>query len=316
MHTEACQSGLFFWLLAVYFSCCVYCQGAACLPTLHWRVWIQCHNLNIFVKWSLLLLPVTYSLTHLATTDVSAHPFSASGFSSGPLLHPPIPLQPGADVALQAACSPVSMTTRMTSAWGLNITVRTPNQLNPNNTFLIAIEIFLVTTRKGVDGWGNVKRGRKFHFPPLAAYTVTTLHFPQAPQQTQLLSEIILSYPWSCCLHPQCHYDQLQMLGWPQMSYLLLRWKEGWHNYCLSSHSVKQGSTQLFSGQTSALASHGAAEQGARERGLATLQWAGGEVCCKAVTFVPLQKVPYIHTATTWLMLACLSAAWESFAWE
>lgn len=208
------------------------------------------------------------------------------------------------------------MATRMTSAWGPNIAVRTPNQLNPNNTFLIAIEIFLVMTKKEVDGWGDVKGEKKCLFPLLAAYAVTTLHFPQAPQQTQLLSEIILSYPWSCCLHPQCHYDQLQMLGWPLMSDLLLRWEEGWHSYCLSSDSIRQGSPQLFSGQTSALASHAAAEQGAGERGPVMLQWVGREVCCKDVTLVRLQKVPYIHPGITWLMLACFSAAWESFAWE
>lgn len=62
----------------------------------------------------------------------------------------------GADVALHAACSPVSMTTGMTSAQGLNITVRTPNQLSVNNAFLIALKILLVLknkNKKGVDGW-------------------------------------------------------------------------------------------------------------------------------------------------------------------
>jgi len=34
-----------------------------------------------------------------------------------------------------------------------------------------------------------------FFLSLLAAYTVTTLHFPQALQQSRLLSEMILSYP-------------------------------------------------------------------------------------------------------------------------
>lgn len=140
-----------------------------------------------------------------------------------PSLQPPIPLLPGADVALQAAFSPVSMTTRMTSAWGLKITVRTPNQLNANKTFLIAVEIFLVTKKKKVGG--SVRRCRRWwknSLSSLAAYAVmTTLRFPQAPQQFHLLSEIIFSHPWSSCLHPRCRFDQLQMLGWPLMSGLI-----------------------------------------------------------------------------------------------
>lgn len=52
---------------------------------------MQCRDLNIFVKRSLLLLPISYSRTHLVMAAVSAHPFSASGFSPGPPLHLPHP---------------------------------------------------------------------------------------------------------------------------------------------------------------------------------------------------------------------------------
>lgn len=44
--------------------------------------------------------------------------------------------------------------------------MRTPNQLNANNAFLIAVEIFLVTKKKkGVDGRGDVEDGGNFLFP-------------------------------------------------------------------------------------------------------------------------------------------------------
>lgn len=86
---------------------------------------------------------------------VSARSFPASGSSPGSPLHPPFPLEPGADFALAAACSPVTMTTGMTSAPGLNITVRTPNQLNANNAFLIVPEIFLVPKKKKKGIWGD-----------------------------------------------------------------------------------------------------------------------------------------------------------------
>lgn len=68
-----------------------------------------------------------------------------------------------------------------------------------------------------VDGWVDAEGGVKNSLSLLAAYTMTTLCFPQAPQQSWLLSEIILSYHRSSRLHPQHCYDQLQMLGQPLM---------------------------------------------------------------------------------------------------
>lgn len=68
----------------------------------------------------------------------------------------------GADVALHAACSPVSMTTGMTSARGLNITVRAPNQLSANNTFLIALQILLVLKIKLKKSGGWASRCRRW----------------------------------------------------------------------------------------------------------------------------------------------------------
>lgn len=203
-----------------------------------------------------------------------------------PSLQPPIPLLPGADVALQAAFSPVSMTTRMTSAWGLKITVRTPNQLNSNKTFLIAVEIFLVTKkRKGVDRWGDVEGGEKILFPRWLPMQWQHCVFPRHHSS------------FICCQKSSFHIPEavVCIVGAASTSYkclaghwclvwsdLLLRRTEGSHGYCLGSHSARQGSALLSSGQTSALASLSWAEQGSGQDAHPvpanmTLQWAGRE---------------------------------------
>lgn len=127
-------------------------------------------------------------------------------------------------------------------------------------------------------GWvSRCRRWRKNSLFLLAACMMTTPHFPQAPQQSQLLSKIILSFHRSSRLNPQRCYDQLQMLGWPLMSASQLRWAEGWHHRCcLNSCSIREAGhsfgtalAQLSSGQIPALASHTWLEQGC---------WQGGSV--------------------------------------
>lgn len=159
-------------------------------------------------------------------------------------------------------------------------------------------------------GWvRRCRRWRKICLSLLAAYAVTTPRFPQAPQQSRLLSEIILSHPRSSRLHPQRCYHRLQMLGWPLMSDLPLGRAEGWHCSCLNSHSSRQGITQLSSGQASALASPADAAAG-RE--------GGGRF---AAGMSPPSSCRRFHTPRHNLTYACLSlccflcSVWAGVAW-
>lgn len=74
--------------------------------------------------------------------------------------------------------------------------MRTPAQLNVNNFFfLTAVEIFLVMNEKRGGWMRKCRKWRKISVSLLAAYAVITMRFPRAPQQSPLLSEIILLYP-------------------------------------------------------------------------------------------------------------------------
>lgn len=148
-------------------------------------------------------------------------------------LHPPspIPLPPGADVeALGAASSPVSMTTRVTSAPGLSITARTPQQLNADSAVLIAAEMFLVPKKEGegwVCGWARrCRRWRKIPRSLLAVFAVTTHAVPRRHRGLGCCQK----YPFLSLgqsLASSAPLPPLQMLGWPLVSGALWRGAEG-----------------------------------------------------------------------------------------
>lgn len=244
----------------------------------------------------LALLPVSDSRTHLA---VQLLLLSRSQPQVPPQVPPPSsrPLPPGADAALPAASSPVSMTTRVTSAPGLSITARTPGQLNADNAFLIAAEMFLVTKKKKkweggrVDGRGDVEEMEE----DPSFLCGDNPRCPRAPQRPRLLSEISLPIPAAVAGILSSPATRCKCLG----GHWCPKRRSRGVTPLLSQFAFnQQGSTRLSSGQTppSPLTKGLSKTLGKSTPWLcqsdAVAGKESGQVCCWDVTPVPLQEAP------------------------